>query len=71
MRPRSELTDVVEAVEWVMATVMDSVEFLNPSYEEARKRYNWPKWQNKKYKLTDLGPCKWLLGIKIERGLEN
>jgi len=26
---------------------------------------------NGKYKMTDLGPCKWLLGIKIERDLEN
>ncbi len=29
-----------------MATVMDSVEFLNPTYEEARKRSDWPKWQD-------------------------
>ena len=33
-------------VEWGMATVMDSVEFLNPTYEEARKCSNWPKWQD-------------------------
>ena len=26
---------------------------------------------NEKYKMTDLGPCRWLLGIKIERDLEN
>ncbi len=25
---------------------------------------------NKKYKMTDLGPCKWLLGIKVDRDLE-
>ena len=29
-----------------MATVMDSVEFLNPTYEEARKHSDWPKWQD-------------------------
>jgi len=33
-------------VEWGMATVMDSVEFLNPTYEEARKCSDWPKWQD-------------------------
>jgi hypothetical protein len=26
---------------------------------------------NGKYRLTDLGPCKWLLGIKVDRNLEN
>jgi len=26
---------------------------------------------NKKYHLTDLGPCRWLLGIKIKRDLEG
>jgi hypothetical protein len=26
---------------------------------------------NKKYRLTDLGPCKWLLGIKIDRDHED
>jgi hypothetical protein len=26
---------------------------------------------NEKYKMTDLGPCRWLLGIKIERELHN
>jgi len=26
---------------------------------------------NGKYKLTDLGPCRWLLGFKIERDLEK
>lgn len=25
---------------------------------------------NEKYKMTDLGPCRWLLGIKIERDLK-
>jgi len=25
---------------------------------------------NTKYKMTDLGPCKWLLGIKIDRDFE-
>jgi hypothetical protein len=32
---------------------------------EAKERVNG------KYKMTDLGPCKWLLGIKIERDLKN
>jgi len=26
---------------------------------------------NEKYKMTNLGPCKWLLGIKIDRNLAN
>jgi hypothetical protein len=26
---------------------------------------------NRKYKITDLGPCRWLLGIKIDRDPEN
>ena len=26
---------------------------------------------NEKYRMTDLGPCKWLLGIRVERDLEN
>lgn len=26
---------------------------------------------NEKYKMTDLGPCKWLLGIKIDHDLAN
>jgi hypothetical protein len=26
---------------------------------------------NEKYKMTDLGPCQWLLGIKIEHDLKN
>ena len=29
------------------------------------------KEMNKKYKLTDLGPAHWLLGIKITRDLDN
>ena len=33
--------------------------------DESKKRING------KYRMTDLGPCRWLLGIKIERDLEN
>jgi len=28
-----------------MATVMDAAECLNPTYEEAKRRSDWPKWQ--------------------------
>ena len=26
---------------------------------------------NSKYRMTDLGPCKWLLGIKIDHDFKN
>jgi reverse transcriptase-like protein len=32
-------------VEYAMATVVESAEGLQPTYEEARKRPDWPKWQ--------------------------
>ena len=35
----------VQEEDWAMATVMDSVEYLNPTYKEARKQSDWPKWQ--------------------------
>jgi hypothetical protein len=33
---------------------------------EAKRKVN-----KKKYKMTDLGPCQWLLGIKIKCDLKN
>ena len=44
LQPATEMANLVEVEEWAMATVMDSVEYLNPTYEEARKRSDWPKW---------------------------
>ena len=32
-------------VDYAMATVIESVEGLTPTYEEARKRPDWPKWE--------------------------
>jgi hypothetical protein len=32
-------------VEYAMAAVVESAEGLQPTYEEARKRPDWPKWQ--------------------------
>jgi hypothetical protein len=31
--------------DWAMVTVMDAAECLNPTYEEARRQSDWPKWQ--------------------------
>ncbi len=36
---------MVAVEDFAMATVMDAAEGLNPSYEEARMREDWPKWQ--------------------------
>lgn len=35
----------IEEEDWAMAAVMDMAEYLNPSYEEAKRRPDWPKWQ--------------------------
>jgi len=35
----------IEEEDWVMAAVMDTAEYLNPTYEEAKRRSDWPKWQ--------------------------
>jgi len=34
-----------EEEDWAMATVMDAAECLNPTYEEAKRQSDWPKWQ--------------------------
>jgi transposase InsO family protein len=34
-----------EEVDYAMAAVVESAEGLQPTYEEARKRPDWPKWQ--------------------------
>ena len=55
LQPATEMASLVEVEDWAMATVMDSVEYLNPTYEEARKRSDWPKWaQAIKAELTSL-----------------
>lgn len=35
----------IEEEDWVMATVMDTVECLNPTYEEEKGHSDWPKWK--------------------------
>jgi len=35
----------IEEEDWVMAAVMDMAEYLNPTYEEAKRRLDCPKWQ--------------------------
>ena len=34
-----------EEEDWAMVTVMDAAECLNSTYEEAKRRSDWPKWQ--------------------------
>jgi transposase InsO family protein len=40
-------------VEYAMVTVVESAEGLQPTYEEARKRPDWPKWQEAIQKELD------------------
>jgi hypothetical protein len=50
-----EVASIVEAEDWAMAAEMEAVECLNPTYEEARKRSDWPKWEAAiKTELTSL-----------------
>ena len=35
----------IEEGDWAMAAVMDTAEHLNLSYEEAKRRPDWLKWQ--------------------------
>ncbi len=73
---------MVAVEDFAMATVMDAAEGLNPSYEEARMREDWPKWQeaikaeldslkaNGTWSLVErpteanVVDCKWVLRIK-------
>ena len=45
MSALSDDWEMVAVEDFAMATVMDAAEGLNPSYEEARMREDWPKWQ--------------------------
>lgn len=35
----------VQEEDWGMAMMMDAAEDLNPTYEEAKRRLDWPKWE--------------------------
>jgi len=37
--------EITDAMDFAMAMAMDAVEGLNPTYDEARKRSDWPKWE--------------------------
>lgn len=37
--------EMVEVADFAMAMVMDNAENLNPIFVDARKRSNWPKWE--------------------------
>lgn len=37
--------EIDEEVEFAMAIVMDAMEGLNPTYDEAKKWADWPKWK--------------------------
>ena len=37
--------EIPEGIDFAMATVMDAAEGLNPTYEEAKTRPDWPKWK--------------------------
>src|SRR5579863_3759009 len=55
LQPATETASFGGAGEWAMASVMDSAEYLNPTYEEAQKRSDWVKWtQAIKAELTSL-----------------
>ena len=41
----TECCMVATTEDFVMATVLEAAEGLNPSYEEAKKRTDWPKWE--------------------------
>ena len=34
-----------EEEDWAMASMMNQAESLEPTYEEVKKRSDWPKWQ--------------------------
>ena len=72
----------VQEEDWGMAAVMDAAEDLNPTYEETKKRPDWPKWKealqaelrsleaNKTWSIverpkdTNVVSSKWVLRIK-------
>jgi hypothetical protein len=35
----------VQEEDWGMAIIMDAAEDLNSTYEEAKRRSDWPKWE--------------------------
>jgi hypothetical protein len=35
----------VQEEDWGMAVMMDAAEDLNPTYKEAKRRSDWPKWE--------------------------
>jgi len=37
--------EITDAMDFAMAMAMDAVKGLNPTYDEARKRSDWPKWE--------------------------
>ena len=41
-------------VDYVMATVVESAEGLQPMFEEAHKHLDWPKWEEAIQKELDL-----------------
>ena len=41
----AECCMVATAEDFAMATVLEAAEGLNPSYEEVKKRLDWPKWE--------------------------
>ena len=42
---QASAVSIEEEVEYAMATVVESTEGSMPTYEEAKKRPDWPKWQ--------------------------
>jgi len=41
----AEEWEIPDGIDFAMATVMDAAEGLNPTYEEAKKRPDWPRWK--------------------------
>ena len=37
--------EIPEGIDFMMATVMDATEELNPTYEEVKMCPDWPKWK--------------------------
>jgi len=37
--------EIPEGIDFAMATVMDAAEGLNPTYDEAKRHPDWPKWK--------------------------